>query len=165
LEEKTQRVSIFNYYPEKGISKKGAAVKMAKPKISSQKNGVAHSFGVNSWKGKNSGQNWDRVTIFFDLVKLPKDGNGDIVQTPLSFFGLYQGFGGSGCASYLRDNFHKFVINSKYFPGNIEKSIKEACIKSDYEFIKSSLSKNSGGSKTEIDESGASGVMFLVLGN
>jgi protein phosphatase 2C family protein 2/3 len=158
-------VSVFNYYPEKSIQKKPSPVKMAKPKISSQKNGVAHSFAVNSWKGTSCTQNWDRVTIFFDLVKLPRDGNGDSVQTPLSFFGLYQGFGGSGCASYLRDNFHKFVINSKYFPANIEKSIKEACIKSDYEFIKNSLSKNSSESKNEIDESGASGVMFLVLGN
>jgi protein phosphatase 2C family protein 2/3 len=27
-----------------------------------------------------------------------------------SFFGVYDGHGGSGCADYLRDNLHQFII-------------------------------------------------------
>lgn len=151
----TQRLSSIVY--DKGSY-------LSKPKTSSQRNGVAHAFAVNSYKGRTTTflKDEDRVTIFFDMVKVQtKDKlNPDNINTknsPFSFFGLYQGFNGNGCASYLRDNLHKFILNSKYFPNNIHKSIKEACIKADYEFIRQALTKT-----PEADMSGSSAVIFLA---
>jgi hypothetical protein len=54
--------------------------------------------------------NEDRVAIIFNISK-----PSSFIETPdypwpkCSFFGLYDGHGGVGCADFLRDNLHKFV--------------------------------------------------------
>jgi len=35
-----------------------------------------------------------------------------------SFFGVYDGHGGAGCADFLWDNLHQFVIKELTFPKN-----------------------------------------------
>lgn len=159
---KTQRISFSNYYNTTASSKNLAPLtnsqkndtitnRLSKPKVSNTKNGVAHAFAINSYKGRENSQmkTEDRVTIFFDLVKMGNDKN-----CPFSYFGLYQGINGSGCASYLRDNLHKMIINSKYFPKNVYKAVKEACVKVDYEFIMQAISK------PDVDKSGSTSVIF-----
>ena len=54
--------------------------------------------------------NEDRVAIIFNISK-PSTFNED-PDNPwpkCSFFGMYDGHGGVGCADFLRDNLHKFV--------------------------------------------------------
>jgi protein phosphatase 2C family protein 2/3 len=56
--------------------------------------------------------NEDRVSIIYNIAK-PQSYKGDD-WPKCSFFGLYDGHGGSRCADYLRDNLHKFVSLLNY---------------------------------------------------
>ena len=145
-EQKTERVRKF---PE-----------ISKSKISTQKNGAAYAFAVNTHKGNGNSNNEDRVAIFFDMVKLDNSNsdNNLNIQTnlPFSFFGLYQGFNGSDCSNFMKDNQHKYIIKSSLFPKNINKAVREACIKADYEFL------NKAWKKQPVDESGCTGIIFMV---
>jgi len=45
----------------------------------------------------------------------------------LSFFGVYDGHGGTGVANYLKDHLHEFILaQSEYKEGNLEESILKA---------------------------------------
>jgi protein phosphatase 2C family protein 2/3 len=49
--------------------------------------------------------NEDRVSIILNIVRPPnKDPN--LTWPKCSFFGIYDGHGGSQCADFLRDNLH-----------------------------------------------------------
>jgi protein phosphatase 2C family protein 2/3 len=41
-----------------------------------------------------------------------------------SFFGIFDGHGGSLCADYLRDNLHHFIVRDENFPKNPRVAIK-----------------------------------------
>ena len=50
--------------------------------------------------------NEDRVAIILNIMK-PKSKEGKVAYWPkCSFFGIYDGHGGSACADFLRDNLH-----------------------------------------------------------
>lgn len=163
--KKTERI-VNPKLPQKH---KNPTSKIAKSKTSSQQNGAAYAYAVNTYKGDQSEENQDRAAIFFNMVDMSGNTNINSSQknlynpnskkelTPFSFFGLYQGFGGNGCANYMKDNLHKFIIESKLFPKNITKAIREACIKADYEFINKAIYK------MPIDASGCTAVIFLIL--
>lgn len=51
--------------------------------------------------------NEDRVSIILNIIK-PSTFTGDI-WPKCSFFGIYDGHGGSSCADFLRDQLHQFV--------------------------------------------------------
>jgi protein phosphatase 2C family protein 2/3 len=40
-----------------------------------------------------------------------------------SFFGIFDGHGGSSCADFLRDRLHHFVVNESSFPSNPKEAI------------------------------------------
>lgn len=52
-----------------------------------------------------------------------------------SFFGIYDGHGGSGCADFLRDNLHQFVIRESSFPWNPKEAIRNGFAKAERKFI------------------------------
>ena len=41
------------------------------------------------------------------------------------YFALFDGFNGSFCSEFLRDNLHKFITKSTHFPSDIKKAVKE----------------------------------------
>jgi protein phosphatase 2C family protein 2/3 len=41
-----------------------------------------------------------------------------------SFFGIFDGHGGSTCADFLRDKLHQFVINELCFPDDPKEAIR-----------------------------------------
>lgn len=54
--------------------------------------------------------NEDRVAIILNIMK-PKSKESKIDYWPkCSFFGIYDGHGGSQCAEFLRDYLHQFVL-------------------------------------------------------
>jgi len=58
--------------------------------------------------------NEDRVSIILNFAK-PKNYIKD--DWPVtSFFGIFDGHGGSACSEVLKENLHKFVIKDKCFP-------------------------------------------------
>jgi serine/threonine protein phosphatase PrpC len=40
-----------------------------------------------------------------------------------SFFAVFDGHGGHGCAEFLRDNLHNIIANQSSFPSNPEKAL------------------------------------------
>lgn len=53
--------------------------------------------------------NEDRVSIVLGVAE-PRGRNRTGQWPTVSFFGVFDGHGGAGCADYLRDNLHTFVI-------------------------------------------------------
>ena len=54
------------------------------------------------------------MSIILNILKPPSRSNEEWPRC--SFFGVYDGHGGSGCADFLRDNLHQFVIKEPSFP-------------------------------------------------
>jgi protein phosphatase 2C family protein 2/3 len=76
-------------------------------KNSSAQNGIIIGYSANTNQGIVRSYNEDRVTIILNFIQ-PKEKN--LPYWPkCSFFGLYDGHGGSLCAEYLRDYLHHFV--------------------------------------------------------
>ncbi len=73
-------------------------------KHSLKRNGVVRAYAANTNQGLVRNYNEDRVSIILNILKPP---NRQIENWPrCSFFGIYDGHGGSACADFLRDNLH-----------------------------------------------------------
>ena len=72
--------------------------------------------------------NEDRVSIILNILRPPNRPDLEsLKQWPrCSFFGIYDGHGGSACADFLRDNLHQFVIKELTFPLNPKEALKYA---------------------------------------
>jgi hypothetical protein len=66
------------------------------------------AYAVNTCQGVIRTYNEDRVSIILNIIK-PATFKGEH-WPKCSFFGIYDGHGGNGCADYLRDNLHQFVL-------------------------------------------------------
>mgnify|MGYP000850438711 FL=1 len=70
---------------------------------------IIKAFGANTCEGIVRRYNEDKVSIVLDIKK-PM--NLPVKWPKCSFFGVYDGHGGSSCADFLKDNLYKFVILS-----------------------------------------------------
>ncbi len=52
-----------------------------------------------------------------------------------SFFGVYDGHGGSGCADFLRDHLHQFIIREPSFPSNPQDALINGFARAEKEFL------------------------------
>ena len=59
-----------------------------------------------------------------------------------SFFGVYDGHGGSACAEFLRDNLHHYVIKEESFPEDPKQSIFKGFAKAEARFLEICQEKN-----------------------
>lgn len=73
-------------------------------KFASKKNGVVISYAANTHQGMVRNYNEDRVSIILNIIK-PKNKVCDYWPR-CSFFAVYDGHGGPGCADFLRDQLH-----------------------------------------------------------
>lgn len=64
------------------------------------------SYAANTHSGLIRPYNEDRISIVLDLKK---PGTTGTQTSKVSFFAVFDGHGGSGCAEFLRDNLHIFV--------------------------------------------------------
>ena len=88
-------------------------------KTSTKRTGVVRAYAANTNQGLVRNYNEDRVSIITNL--LPPKARTDIVPEKwprCSYFGIYDGHGGSLCADFLRDNLHTYVIMEPCFPAN-----------------------------------------------
>ena len=128
-------------------------------KTSKKKMGVVKSYGVNTYQGIVRNYNEDRVSIIINMNK-PKNYHKK-TWPKISFFGIYDGHGGEGCAEYLRDNLHKLIcINNEFFPDNVPEAIKLGFQKAEKDFI-NNYSLND--KKEIIDRSGSCAVIVLIV--
>ncbi len=79
-----------------------------------------------------------------------------------SFFGVYDGHGGSGCADFLRDNLHQFVIKEESFPSDPALALKQGFAIAEQKFLE--LTQHSLGPQGVADKSGSCAVVVLIVG-
>jgi hypothetical protein len=80
---------------------------MDKVKISHKSFGIVEAYSAITTEGIVRNYNEDRVSIILNIPKPPTYTKEDWPKC--SFFGIYDGHGGSICADFLRDNLHKNV--------------------------------------------------------
>jgi protein phosphatase 2C family protein 2/3 len=91
------------------------------------------AYAANTNQGLVRNYNEDRVSIILNIVK-PE--NRQHENWPkCSFFGVYDGHGGSTCAEFLRDNLHQYVVREDSFPSNPELAIREGFKKAEQKFL------------------------------
>jgi protein phosphatase 2C family protein 2/3 len=73
-------------------------------KCSYKRNGIVRAYAANTNQGLVRSYNEDRVSIILNIVK-PASRQQE-TWPKCSFFGVYDGHGGSTCAEFLRDNLH-----------------------------------------------------------
>lgn len=101
--------------------------------------------------------NEDRVSIILNIAK-PNDRMAEI-WPKCSFFGVYDGHGGSNCADFLRDNLHQFVIEEPSFPSSPIKALKSGFQAAEESFLKLCQESDSP------DKSGSCCVVTLIVGD
>jgi len=80
-------------------------------KCSTRKNGIVKAYAANTNQGIVRNYNEDRVAIILNIMKPPNLDTKE--EWPIcSFFGVYDGHGGTNCADFLRDNLHQFVTKN-----------------------------------------------------
>ena len=127
-----------------------------KVRISHKAYGIIQAYATITSSGKRN-YNEDRVSIIYNIPK--PQGYTDNKNNPwpnCSFFGLYDGHGGSAACDFLRDNLHKYIINDKYFPSNPQKAIANGFIYAEKMFFKN---------YTGLDSSGSCAIVVLIIEN
>jgi hypothetical protein len=116
------------------------------------------AYAANTHQGTVRNYNEDRVSIILNIVK-PNTYVGDD-WPKCSIFGVFDGHGGQGCAEYLRDNLHQFVIKDNNFPHNPKEAIIRGFENCEKEFIeKHALNKNGD----IMDRSGSCAVVTFII--
>ena len=129
-------------------------------KCSVKQNGVIKAYAVNTHQGLVRNYNEDRVAIILNIMKPPHLDAKD--EWPLcSFFGVYDGHGGTGCADFLRDNLHQFVIQDRNFPKNPTEALKRGFEEAERSFKELAQAP----SRQEIDRSGSCAIVALIVGS
>jgi protein phosphatase 2C family protein 2/3 len=80
------------------------------------------AYAANTNQGIIRSYNEDRVSIILNILKPPNRAQEEWPKC--SFFGIYDGHGGSGCADFLRDNLHQYVIKEPSFPWNPKEAMR-----------------------------------------
>jgi serine/threonine protein phosphatase PrpC len=127
-----------------------------KVRISHKAYGIIQAYATITSSGKRN-YNEDRVSIIYNIPKPQGYIENKNTHWPnCSFFGLYDGHGGSAACDFLRDNLHKYIINDKYFPSNPQKAIANGFIYAEKIFFKN---------YTGLDSSGSCAIVVLIVEN
>lgn len=128
-------------------------------KYSAKSLGVVKSYSANTHQGTVRDYNEDRVSIILNIIK-PSSYTGSF-WPKCSFFGIYDGHGGSGCAEFLRDNLHHYVVRDENFPVNPKEALIQGFKAAENEFILNhALTQNGYDIR---DKSGSCAIVVLVV--
>lgn len=132
-------------------------------KCSYQRNGIVRGYAANTNQGLVRTYNEDRVSIILNIVK--PDHRAHESWPKCSFFGVYDGHGGSACAEYLRDNLHHCVVREDAFPWQPMTAIREGFKKAEQQFIaKCQAVDEKTKQPTVIEKSGSCAIVVLIVG-
>lgn len=130
--------------------------KIARSVIADGSNGYVKSYAANSHIGIIRESNEDRVTINYRVAK-PDSKQCD--NWPLiSFFGVFDGHGGSNCADFLRDNLLGFIINQPNFPSHPNEALKAGFEEAETKFL-IGVQQQTG----NYDQSGSCAIVLLII--
>lgn len=131
-------------------------------KCSFKRNGIVRAYAANTNQGLVRNYNEDRVSIILNIVK-PEHRHNEI-WPKCSFFGVYDGHGGSACAEFLRDNLHQYVIKEELFPQDPVSAIKEGFKKAEQKFLNSCQQRDEKGQLVIVERSGSCAICVLIVG-
>ena len=139
-------------------------------RISSKSFGLINSYAANTNQGIDRNYNDDRVKIMINMNR-PSNYFKKSPWPLISFFGIFDGHNGDHCADFLRQNLLKFIYSNPNFPRNIEKSIKEAFIQADEEYLKNyaymkdnkNMNINVNYNVDYCNNSGSCGLILLIV--
>lgn len=123
----------------------------SKTKTSHKSSGPIKSFAACTNQGLIRSYNEDRVSI------IPRLHISD-TYPKISYFGLFDGHGGSFCANFLADHLHRYIFRLMNNGEDIIDSIKQGFLQAENDFTSESLSSN-------FDNSGSCAICALVLQN
>ena len=141
-------------------------------RISSKSFGLINSYAANTNQGIDRNYNDDRVKIIINMNR-PSNYVKKASWPLISFFGIFDGHNGDHCAEFLRQNLLQYIYTNPNFPKNVEKSIKEAFLKADEDYLKKySLIKdkniinaniNSNSNLDYYNNSGSCGLILIIV--
>ena len=111
-------------------------------------------FGLNSYNGKVKKFNEDRIKAIVNYQ--------NPFNIKISYFSIFDGHSGNKCSDYLKENLHKYIFNSKLFPSDIPKAIRESFKKADETFKAMVYDQKNNVLK---DKSGSCALVMLILNN
>ena len=129
-------------------------------RISSKSFGLINSYAANTNQGIDRNYNDDRVKIMINMNR-PQNYMSKSPWPLISYFGIFDGHNGDQCAEFLRQNLLQYIYTNPDFPKNIEKSIKEAFIQADEDFLRNkNINYNYN---INFDNSGSCGLILLIV--
>ena len=124
-------------------------------KSSIKENGFVKGYAASTDQGLVRDYNEDRVSIILNINK-PQD-RAHENWPRCSFFGVYDGHGGSACADFLRDNLHQFVTRNPNFPANPKEALMQGFAQAEAAFFEYAKSQSPR------DKSGSCAVVVLIV--
>ena len=129
-------------------------------KTSSKTMGIIKAYAANTYQGLVRNYNEDRVSIIINMTR-PKNFTKKY-WPKTSFFGIYDGHGGSMCSEFLRDCLHKLILNDINFPENVELAIKNGFLNAEKTFL-NEIALDQKDENIIADRSGSCAVVVLVV--
>ena len=129
-------------------------------KTSSKQMGIIRAYGANTYQGLVRNYNEDRVSIIINMAR-PKNYLKKY-WPKTSFFGIYDGHGGSQCSEFLRDSLHKLILNDDNYPENVELAIKNGFKNAEKNFFKN-FALDPKDENNILDRSGSCAVVILFV--
>lgn len=122
-----------------------------KLKTSKMPYGLIKAFAAGTNQGLVRSYNEDRVTIM-PKVTLSES------KEQLSYFGLFDGHAGSGCADFLAEHLHRFIFRQLANTGDVKEGIKASFAQAESTFLNNCLQKTG-------DKSGSCAISALLSDN
>jgi serine/threonine protein phosphatase PrpC len=116
------------------------------------------SYSYNTYEGKVRNYNEDKIQIKIDL-KIPNNEK-NIIWPPIHYFAIFDGHGGNKCSDFLKENFHKLLIENKNFPRKPIKSLKQTFVNIEKLFFNKFKPKNL---IDNIEYSGSCVIIILII--
>lgn len=101
--------------------------------VASKSLGLIKSYAANTHTGMVRSSNEDRVTINY---RVAKPDNKECSDWPsISYFGVFDGHGGSKCSDFLRDNLLECILEQPTFPEKPIEAIKSGFAEAERRFL------------------------------
>ena len=161
------KMEIMGFPAPKKIEPIGLSLKLLnkdydfyeKAQFSNKQLGALKSFSYNTFHGLYKEINEDKIIV---ISQIKKPASSKMKTWPkISYFGIFDGHGGEGCANYLRDNFLNILIENKNFPFDIKLSLSETFEKIEENFFKQKCNEN----LEKCDKSGSCALISLIFDN
>ena len=126
-------------------------------KCSMKDNGTVKGYAACTNQGLVRNYNEDRVSIILNITQPPRKNKE--IWPKCSFFGVFDGHGGSACADFLRDNLHQYIVRTRFFPFQPKEAIIEGFERAEKEFLERAEAT------TPVDKSGSCAIIALIVGD